>query len=215
MTVECVTLETNHLFEGNPIAEQHKLRYRSIIERQGWRVPSVRDMEYDEYDNPSATYLIWRDEEGTARGVSRLYPTDRPFMLAEKFPHLVTYAPPPSSKHVWEGSRFCIDRDLAKEQRLTIAQELILAYLEFGVDMGIQQYVGVMYPVYWNNLFSKNGWKPTWLGDLAITPDGKKSRAGMVQVSKQALQTVRHHTGLHEQVISYGSTKGKENVRAA
>lgn len=215
MTVECVTLETNHLFSGNPIAEQHRLRYRSIIARQGWQVPSIRDMEYDEYDNPSATYLVWRDSSGVARGVSRLYPTDRPFMLAEKFPHMVTYTNPPSSKHIWEGSRFCIDHTLDKEQRLSIAQKLVLAYLEYGMDRDIRQFVGIMYPIYWSNLFSKNGWNPVWLGDLAVTPDGKKARAGLVNVNKEVLALVRQNTGFHEHVISYGHTERKEYVQAA
>ena len=56
MTIECVTLETCHHFPGNPIAEQHRLRYRCIIERQDWKVPHVRQLEYDQYDNPAATY---------------------------------------------------------------------------------------------------------------------------------------------------------------
>ncbi len=215
MTVECVTLETNHLFSANPLAEQHRLRYRSIITRQDWKVPSIRDMEYDEYDNPSATYLVWRNVSGVAQGVSRLYPTDRPFMLSEKFPHMVNYSELPTGRHVWEGSRFCIDHTIDKEQRLAIAQELVLAYLEFGIDQGIHQFVGIMYPIYWSNLFIKNGWDPVWLGDVAITPDGKKARAGLVNVSEEVLEQVRAITGIHEKIISYGYTEGEKHVQAA
>jgi len=28
--IECVTLETNHLFPNNPIAAQHRLRYSTV-----------------------------------------------------------------------------------------------------------------------------------------------------------------------------------------
>jgi acyl homoserine lactone synthase len=144
MTIECVTVETNHKFVGNPIMEQHKLRYRSIIQRQGWGVPSIRDMEYDQYDNPAATYLVWREAGGIARGVSRLYPTDRPFMLKECFAHTVHYQHIPHGKDVLEGSRFCIDKTLDAGLRRTIAQELVLSYLEYGIDAGITKIIGIM-----------------------------------------------------------------------
>ena len=90
MVIECVTLENNHLFLGNAIAEQHRLRYKSIIKRQNWNVPDIREMEYDQYDNPATVYLIWRDKKNIARGVCRLYPTDRPYMLKEVFPNLIS-----------------------------------------------------------------------------------------------------------------------------
>lgn len=79
--VECINTENNHLYFGNALCAQHKLRFESIIQRQKWDVPFIRNMEYDTYDNPAAYYLIKRDTQGNAVGVSRLYPTDRPYML--------------------------------------------------------------------------------------------------------------------------------------
>ena len=38
-------------------------------------------MEYDQYDTPAATYFVWQDGEGVVRGVARVIPTDRPYML--------------------------------------------------------------------------------------------------------------------------------------
>ena len=89
MVIEIVTLENNHLYRGNALSEQHKLRFRSIVKRQAWDVPVIREHEYVQYDNPAAVYLIWRDADGIARGSSRLYPTDRPFMLKEVFSHMI------------------------------------------------------------------------------------------------------------------------------
>ena len=77
MAIECVTLETAHLFPGNPIAAQHRLRYRAIIERQQWDVPVINGLEYDNYDNPSAVYLIYRDHNLITRGATRLCHTKR------------------------------------------------------------------------------------------------------------------------------------------
>ena len=84
--IDCVSISTSHFFYGNPIYEQHRLRHECIVQRQSWNVPTIRNMEYDQYDNPAACYFVWRDVDGKAHGSSRLYPTDRPYMLEEVFP---------------------------------------------------------------------------------------------------------------------------------
>jgi N-acyl-L-homoserine lactone synthetase len=214
MTIECVTIATNHLFAGNPIAAQHRLRYRTIIKRQNWSVPQYEHMEYDQFDNPATTYLIWRDDAGEAKGVSRLYPTDRPFMLQERFSHMVTHEAMPCGSDVLEGSRFCIDHTLDNKQRERVARELVLAYLEFGLDHDITRIIGLMYPIYWHNLFIKIGWKPFWLGEAAATEDGKRARAGGVIINQENLAIVRNYTGFNEHVINYGDKK-RNHILAA
>ncbi|MDX1948982.1 MAG: acyl-homoserine-lactone synthase [Rickettsiales bacterium] len=209
MTIECVTLETNHLFDGNPIAEQHKLRYRSIIQRQGWEVPTIRNLEFDQYDNPATTYLIWRDYNGIARGVSRLYPTDRPYMLKEVFPKLAENVPLPSSVDIWEGTRFCVDKGLDAPLRKRIIQEIILGYLEYGLQAGIKKYVGIMLPIYWNNIFEKNGWKVSYWSDVITIDNGDRIRSGEVEVSEENLALVRKKTGINESIINYGKYEGE------
>ena len=203
--IDCVSIDNVHKFNGNPLASQHQLRYRSIIQRQKWDVPVVKDMEYDSYDNPATTYLIWRDDEGIARGVSRLYPTDRPYMLQEVFSHLVT-EDLPSDPKIWEGSRFCVDETLPPETRRQIIQEIVLAYLEFGLDQGIERYIGLMYPIYWRNIFTKAGWDIDFMGpEIRLEEDyGHAVRAGGVRVSQENLLKVREKTGIHHAVLSYG-----------
>ena len=110
--IEFVTVENMNQFSENALAAQHRLRYRSIIERQEWNVPNYGEMEFDQYDNPAAKYLVYRDEHHVARGVSRFYPTTLPYMLEQLFPHFVTDREMPKSPLVWEGSRFCIDQTL-------------------------------------------------------------------------------------------------------
>jgi acyl homoserine lactone synthase len=215
MTIECVKLATNHMFAGNPIADQHRLRYKLIIQRQKWDLPHVEGMEYDQYDNPASIYLIWRDDNSEVRAVSRLYPTDRPFMLKEHFANTVTYREIPSGQHVLEGSRFCIDNSLDSKLRRQAANEIILAYLEYGLSVGITQIIGIMYPAYWTNLFSKYGWQPEWLGENFLTSEGTKSRPAILPVSADVLNRVRSAIGIHSSVINYGNDKGDVYVRAA
>ncbi len=202
--IECVSISTNHLFSGNPIYEQHRLRHASIVQRQSWNVPTIRNMEYDQYDNPAAYYLVWRDGAGKAYGSSRLYPTDRPYMLEEIFPDLVTRASLPKSCQVLEGSRFCVDASLQPEKRKRIIQELIIGYLEFALSEGVNRIVGVMYPAYWRNIFVSNGWQVEWLGDVMKSEEGHRIVAGALPVSKSTLQAVREKTGIYESVLNYG-----------
>ncbi|MEM6604079.1 MAG: acyl-homoserine-lactone synthase, partial [Pseudomonadota bacterium] len=112
MTIECVTLDTNHLFPENPIAGQHRLRYDSIIQRQSWPMPTYKNMEYDQYDNPATTYLIWRDEDFIVRGSCRLCQTINGSMLKDHLSFLVDEAESLlEGPDILEGSRFCIDRN--------------------------------------------------------------------------------------------------------
>lgn len=202
--IECVTLSTNHLFNGNPIFEHHRLRYQSIIERQGWDVPTVRGMEYDQYDNPAAYYLIWRDEQGVARGTSRLYPTDRPYMLKDVFPHLVSHGALPSSPDIWEGSRFCVDPSLPAEARKRIIQEIVIGYLEFAERFQVKEIIGVMFPVYWRNIFVKSGWPVTFTGEAQKSAEGHKIVAGTLPILAQTLADVRRETGIPHTITNFG-----------
>ena len=202
--IDCISISTSHLFSGNPIYEQHRLRHECIVQRQSWKVPTIRNMEYDQYDNPAAFYLVWRDRDGKARGSSRLYPTDRPYMLQEIFPHLVSFEPVPKGQEIWEGSRFCVDANLAPELRKRIVQELIIGYLEFGLAQRIKRIVGVMYPAYCRNIFIRNGWDVEWLGDACRSEEGHKIIAGSLTISEAVLRKVRAKTGIYESVLSYG-----------
>lgn len=197
--IDCITLENSHLF-GNALASQHRLRHRVFVERQQWEIPSYRGMEYDQYDTPAAHYLVWRDDAGEVRGVSRLSPTDRPYMLAEQWPDMVSKCELPRSAQVWEGTRFGIDRDLDPALRKRILGELVVAYLEFGLRNDITHMIGVMPTLIWRAVFVNNDWRPEFLGDmrkLAID----KVVAGRVEVSAANLARVRAKTGIHHPVL--------------
>jgi acyl homoserine lactone synthase len=202
--IEFVTVENVNEFPGNALAAQHRLRYRSIIERQQWDVPNYGEMEFDQYDNPAAKYLVYRDHNHTARGVSRFYPTTRPYMLEQLFSHFVTDRPMPKNPRVWEGSRFCIDQTLPAESRKRIAREIVVGYLETSLRHGIEGIVGLMYPAYWRSLFTSAGWEITFMGETTLLADGNKARAAWLPVSESILASVRKATGIHESIVNFG-----------
>jgi len=202
--IEFVTVENVNQFPENALAGQHRLRYRSIIERQQWDVPNYGEMEFDQYDNPAAKYLVYRDENHTARGVSRFYPTTLPYMLEQLFSRFVTDRDIPKSSRVWEGSRFCIDQTLAPQTRKRIAQEIVVGYLETGLRHGIEGIVGLMYPAYWRSLFISSGWDIAYMGEVTLLDDGNKARAAWLPVSESVLAKVRKTTGIHETIVNFG-----------
>lgn len=201
--VECINTENNHLYFGNALCAQHKLRFESIIQRQKWDVPFIRNMEYDTYDNPAAYYLIKRDTQGNAVGVSRLYPTDRPYMLEEHFPYLITKEPIPKSAHIWETTRFCVDSNLPPDERKNILHQLVIAHLEFALQRNIKKIIAVTYPVFWKNIFISSGWNVNWLGEVHKSAEGFKMIAGCLNVSEKTLRNVRNVTGINQEVLKY------------
>jgi N-acyl-L-homoserine lactone synthetase len=211
--IEFVTVENADQFSGNVLAAQHRLRYRSIIERQEWDVPNYREMEFDQYDNPAAKYLVYRDRNHIAQGVSRFYPTTLPYMLEQLFSRFVTDRDMPKSSRVWEGSRFCIDQTLPPQNRKRIAQEIVVAYLETGLRYGIEGIVGLMYPAYWRSLFTSAGWEIKYIGEISLLDDGNKARAAWLPVSEAVLARVRRTTGIHETIVNFGDIDVK--ARAA
>lgn len=142
MTILCLNWETAHL-HGEAWISHHRLRHRLFVERQGWTVPSYKGMEHDEFDTPAARYLLWLDDAGDARGVARLLPTSRPYMLQKLWPDLVT-GEPPQSEVIWEATRFGCEQSLGPSIRRKAVAELLCAMQEIGIRHGIKLYLAVM-----------------------------------------------------------------------
>ncbi len=198
--ISVVTLKNAHLF-GPALPTMFGLRHKMFVERQGWTVPSFQNMEYDTYDNPAATYLIYQSPSGQALGLSRIAPTDRPYMLKDVWPHLVQTMDLPHSIDIWEASRFVIDKNLPVSLRTTIKHELVLSFLEYGLKYNIKGYVGVMSPGIWNAVFLKTGWKIEPIGPLETLQDGSRIYPGLMPVSQSHLNAVRNKTGLADSVL--------------
>jgi len=212
--IGCITFKSAHHFRGNPIASMFQLRFRAVIERQEWNVPTWQNMEYDEFDNPATTYFVWRDDDGAVRGCARLNPTDRPYMLKKAFSFLVTDgALPENDMTVWEGSRLCVDKELPAALRKRIIHELSVAYMEYAMSHGIGKIIGVMLPAYWRSVYMASGWDPFWYGSVTELPTGERVRAGGLPVSEEMMQKVRSATGIAETILRYNDDDGSAQER--
>jgi acyl homoserine lactone synthase len=109
--ISCISCANAHEF-GRAYHSQFRLRYGSFVERQQYDVSVYEGMEFDKYDTPASRYLVYHADDGTALGVSRLSPTILSCMLEDLWPHLVKDKSLLRSHAVWEGTRYCVAKDV-------------------------------------------------------------------------------------------------------
>lgn len=203
----CISTDNCHLYPKNYLVEQHSLRYREVIQKENWEdVYVFNQMEFDQYDNIATEYLVaLKDDEVV--GVCRLYPTTLPFMLQQSFTYLFDQEIPTSAK-ILEASRLVLDRSkLTKEERKPIVEKLVLAYMERGLQLGIDAYIGFMLPKIWDSTFLRAGWDVEWLGLPYLLPNNVDIvRAGLMPVSTNMEKRIRETINIHTPIIENHDT---------
>ncbi len=189
--IDAISLQTAHLL-GDALPAAHRLRHRIFVERQKYGVPCWNGMEWDQFDTPAATYLLWRDEASQPRAIARLIPTSRPYMIEQLWPELAADHVLPSSDDVWEITRFGIDRNLDLGHRGRVFGELFCAFAEFGLLHGITSYLFVTPPQVIAGALDQAG--------VVAQRMGATKRLGRLPVvaacspvSRQALRLLRRH----------------------
>jgi acyl-homoserine lactone synthase len=215
--IDCVSISNSSCFDKNLVVEQHKLRFKEVIQKERWdNVYVLDDMEFDRYDNLATEYLIARDDLGNVVGVTRTYPTTLPYMISEAFTYL-SNKDLPSSPLILEASRLVLDRSLlSKEQRKPVIDQLMVAYMERGLQRGIHAYVGFMLPKIWESTFLRSGWDVTWVGPERPLPQtGEMVRAGLMFVTEEMNAKVRETTGIYDNIVNLGENGDAYNPGVA
>jgi N-acyl-L-homoserine lactone synthetase len=140
--IEAFSLATAHLYH-DALASQARLRYRVFVKQRSLPHCHYDGLEYDEFDTPSAVYLVWRDADRIVRGLVRLLRTDRPYMLKTYWPHLVEGGQLPESPDIWEMTRVCVDKAVEPATRKTILPALLAGANEFFVAHAASGMIGV------------------------------------------------------------------------
>jgi acyl homoserine lactone synthase len=140
--IEAFSVATAHHFQ-DALASQARLRYEVFVKRRKLDHSSWEGLEFDEFDTPAATYLIWRDEQRAVRGLARLLRTTGPYMLRSYWPHLVEERELPSSPLIFEVTRVCVDKRVEPLVRRTIFPKLLCAIQEFMYRNGGIGMIGV------------------------------------------------------------------------
>jgi acyl homoserine lactone synthase len=131
-----------------PVVAQDLAAYRHkvFIERLGWDLPVLDNLELDQFDRPDTIYVIRRDESGEICGCGRLLPTTSPYLLSEIFPQLMGDVPVPRDCTVWELSRFSaapIGATMSLEEQKENTHELLRAAVQVADQHGAKRLITV------------------------------------------------------------------------
>ncbi|MCK1594434.1 acyl-homoserine-lactone synthase [Bradyrhizobium sp. 164] len=188
--IHVISAANRHLNED--VLEQYfRVRHEIFVEERKWeslRKPDGR--EIDSYDNDDAVYLLAL-ENRRVLGSFRLYPTARPTMMSEVFPHLAAVRGCPSDPLVWEWSRFFVSRE-RRDGAFNL--QLMAAAQEFCLDQGIERLCLVM-ETWWLPRFNDIGFIVTPLG-LPALMENSWTMAATIEVSQGSLDIVRDRIGM-------------------
>ena len=187
--IHAISSANRHLYED--IIEQHfRLRHDIFVDERKWetlRKPDGR--EIDSYDNEDTIYLLALEGRRVVGG-HRLYPTTKPSMMSEVFPHLAAVRGCPADPLVWEWSRYFVVRD-RRDGALNL--QLMAAVQEFCLDQGIAQVSAIM-ETWWLPRFHEAGFVVTPLG-LPHLVEGAWTMAATIEVRQQTLDALHERIG--------------------
>lgn len=207
--ISCITHENLNEF-GHILHSSFELRHESFIERQDYNVSVYNGLEFDQYDTPAAVYLVYHNEEGVALGVNRLTPTILSGMLNDLFPQFVDNKNLLKNKSIWEGTRYCITKNITPQLRQKIINEMAIAYLEFGLDQGINKIIGMMPTYIYRSVFERRGIEMEYLGQIHKI-DRQNVRAVAIPIDNIQLKNIQNKTGIQNRILRYSLNQLEDN----
>jgi acyl-homoserine lactone synthase len=197
-----INAENRALF-GAELAEMHRQRKAVFVDRAGWNVPVMGDMEIDSYDVEQTTYLICKPSSASHQVMAsaRLLPTVRPHLMTDLFVDACG-GNVPRGPEVWEVSRFCVNPQITtRRRRVELLWEMVCAVMETTLLYGVEQVTFVagaaLLP-----LALDCGWKTTLLGPTL--PDGNDEVTAVAAwITPDGLRAVRGRLGISEPVTRF------------
>lgn len=185
---------------GDLLEENYKLRHRIFVDLQGWEaIRRLDQRDVDAFDGPDATHILVTDD-GELVGGSRFNCHDGPTLLQTVFPGLVTepFPAPPALGADW--TRFYVRPDRREgRRRAPESAALFCAMMEYALSQGYA-FITFVSTIYMVELGVSMGWRIVPLGPPARI-DGKPTLAAWIEVSEEALDSVRRVTGISEAVL--------------
>jgi len=190
--------------------EVFEFRHRIFVERLGWEIPSIDDMEFDNYDALLPINMITRDDRGRLIANWRLLPTTGPYMLRNTFQQLLGEREAPAAEHIWEISRFAFEPRQMGYKGLSeftlIAGQMFCALGEFGLEVGMNEVVGV-YDMRVSHILKNLGLMPNWIGQPKKIGNCLAVAAGY-EVSARRLEELRNTISQSQPIlIPYNQTR--------
>jgi acyl-homoserine lactone synthase len=193
--IHVISSANRDLYES--IIEHHfRLRQEVFVGERQWNaLERPKQREIDAFDNEDTIYLLALEGDRVIGG-HRLYPTTKPTMIGEVFPHLASLRGAPSDPLIWEWSRYFIVKD-RREGRLNL--ELMAAVQEFALEEGIAQVSAVM-ETWWLPRFQEAGFAVHPLGLPALVEEAW-TMAGVIDINPETLDHVRKLGNIADSVL--------------
>jgi acyl-homoserine lactone synthase len=189
-----VTAENRELF-CSELNEMYRQRKQVFVDRLGWNIPVVQDMEIDRYDRDETIYLIAKAAlDAPVLASVRLLPTVGPHLMSDVFPSACDGGPP-CGPSIWEVSRFCIAPDVHScRARIGLVWDIVCGVTETALRFGIEHVTfatnGALLP-----LVLECGWQAEPLGPTL--PDGEDEiTAVAAATTTDGLRNVRRRFGV-------------------
>jgi acyl-homoserine lactone synthase len=188
--IHVISATNRHLYE-DVLDQYFRLRHDIFVEERRWETLRKHDgREIDSYDNEDTIYLLALEGRRVVGG-HRLYPTTKPAMMDEIFPHLADVRGCPSDPLIWEWSRYFVVRD-RRDGNLNL--QLMTAVQEFCLTEGIMQVSAIM-ETWWLPRFHDAGFVVVPLGLPALIEDAW-TMAALIDISPDTLRAVSERTGM-------------------
>jgi acyl-homoserine lactone synthase len=197
MAVHVISATNKHLYQ-DAIESHFRIRHDVFVGERGWKALERPDgREVDQFDDDDSIYLLAMDGARVIGG-HRLYPTLKPTMISEVFPHLAAQRGIPSDPYIWEWSRLFAVKE-RRDRRVYL--ELLAALQELCLDEGVTQVSGVL-ETWWVAGFQQVGMAVHPLG-LPANHENDLIMAALFDISARTL----------DQIKSIGDISGSVLVR--
>src|ERR1700676_1600326 len=190
----------NHPLYEDVLEEHFRIRHDIFVEERRWetlRKPDKR--EVDSFDNEDTIYLLALEGRRVVGG-HRLYPTTKPSMMSEIFPHLAAVKGCPSDPLIWEWSSYFVVR-ARRDGNLNL--QLMAAVQEFCLAEGIAKISAIM-ETWWLPRFHEAGFVVTPLGLPALV-ESAWTMAAIVDVNQKTLRGLLDRIGLASVIQNSGA----------
>jgi acyl-homoserine lactone synthase len=197
---------------ADQLDQHHRLRHDIYIGERGWRALRGTDgREYDQFDLPSAIYLLALTDDGEVAGGTRLLQSTEPTLLSDVFPHLADMRPYERAPDVLEWTRFFVAPRFREEGRLCQTGGLVsAAIIDYCLQSGVRK-LNAVGETYWMPRISSLGWRPRPLG-LPVSHEGMSICAWTIDVTEYALQTTLRAYDLDASRLALPSTGRPDTI---
>lgn len=176
-----------------------RLRRRVFKDRLGWEVTTTGEFEMDRFDTLSPIYLAAHDAADRVVGCVRFLSCDgEPTMVQTTFRELLGGHEIAWGEEIYEGSRFCVDTELARESGANglrvMTYVLFAGMVEWGLSHGAKRIVTVI-DTRLERILARAGWPLERIAEprrLGVTD----AVAGYLEVSEAAGRRIRERVSL-------------------